>query len=241
MRIVTLACVVTVFVVVAVFAVSLVMDAAISLLARAPGLAFLDSISRWVWPVVLIFAWARGWLVINRPMSCHASIVIEAPVEDIWDRIRPRARPETFQTGFGRIVGLPGEPDRFDLILEARLRDDETNTTDRLQTRITAEDAPRFLELTYLNAADFPLFAREATTTEYFLDPVAGGVEVSMVEHLARITPGIVLAFLCLNPASDSLKRLKAIVEGEPDGSQIGAWLDDMDPDSIDGRGSADT
>ena len=66
-------------------------------------------------------------------------------------------------------------------------------------------------------------------------------MEVSTVEHLARITPGMVLAFLYLNPAKDGLKRLKAGVEGQPDPSHLGAWLDDIDPESIDGRGSADT
>ncbi len=241
MRVVTLASVVTVLVLVTIFAVSLAADAVVSFLAHAPGLGFLDGVSRWVWPGLLIFAWARGWLVINRPYNCHGSIEIDASIDDIWDHIRPQARLGTFHTGFERIVGLPGEPDRFDFILDARLRDDGANKTDRLQARISGEDAPRYLKLTYLNAADFPLFARDTVSSEYFLHQVEGGVEVSIVERLARITPAMVLAFLYLNPARDGLKRLKAAVEGQSNPSHLGAWLDDIEPESIDPRGSADT
>lgn len=222
--------VVALFLVLAIFAISLAADVVFAFLARVPGFAFLDSVSIWVWSLLLLLAWAKGWLVINRPYTCYGCRVIDAPIEDIWDHVRPRVRDKTFHSGIERIVGLPGEPDRFDLILDAQLRDDEANMTDRLQIRIAAEKAPNYLKLTYLNAAEFPLFAKETVSTEYFLDPVEGGVAVSIVENLARITPGMVLAFLYLNPARDGLKALKSVAEGQPDTSRMHAMMQELDP-----------
>jgi hypothetical protein len=232
MRVIGFTVIVVMFLVLMALVITYVADAAISLLARLPGLGFLDGISGWIWPVLLAIAWMRGWLVINRPYNCHGEIVINAEVEDIWDHIRPRVRANTFHGGFGRIVGLPGEPDRFDMILDPRLLDNETNQTDRLQVCISAQDARGYIRLTYLNADQFPLFAKESVSTEYFLDPVEDGTKVTMVESLARITPTMVIAFLYLNPAKDGLKRLKATVEGLPDPSRMGGWMDDMDPKS---------
>ena len=222
--------VVALFLVFAVFAISLAADTVFAFAARVPGFAFLDNFSVAIWSLLLILAWAKGWLVINRPYTCHGCIVIDAPIEDIWDHIRPRVRGNTFHSGFGRIVGLPGEPDRFDLLLNPRLRDSEANITDRLQVKITAERAPCYLKLTYLNAAEFPLFAKESVSTEYFLDPVEGGVAVSIVENLARITPGMVLAFLLTDPARAGLKALKAFAEGQPEPSRTHALMQELDP-----------
>ena len=233
MRFISLTLIVVVFLFLAIFAISFAADEVFSMLARFPGLAFLEDFGGWIWPVLLVFAWVRGWLVINRPYSCHGEIVIDAKAEDIWDHVQLRVRANTFHSGFGRIVGLPGEPDRFDMVLDARLLDDEANSTDRLQVCVAEKETLRYIKLTYLNAGEFPLFAKESVSTEYFLDPVDGGIKVSMVERLARITPGIVFAFLYLNPVKDGLKRLKAVVEGEPDPSIMGGWLDEIDPESV--------
>jgi len=232
MRVIGLTVIVAMFLVLTALAITFVADAVISILARLSGLGFLDEISSWIWPVLLVIAWNRGWLVINRPYNFHRKIVINAEVEDVWDHIRPRVRANTFHSGFGRIVGLPGEPDRFDMILDPRLLDDETNQTDRLQVCISEKETRCYIKLTYLNADQFPLFAKESVSTEYFLDPVEDGTKVTMVERLARITPTMVIAFLYLSPAKDGLKRLKAIVEGLPDPSRMGGWLDEIDPGS---------
>jgi len=218
------------FLVFAIFAISLAADAVFALLSGVPGFALLDGVSVWGWSLLLMVAWAKGWLAINRPYSCHGRIVIDAPIEEIWDHVRPRVRGNTFHSGFERIVALPGEPDRFDLVLDAQLRDDEANDTDRLQSSIVAEEALRYLKLTYLNASEFPLFAKESVSTEYFLEPVEGGVAVSIVENFARITPEMVLAFLYSNPACKGLKALKAVAESQPDPSRAEILMQNLDP-----------
>ncbi|MGI9390868.1 MAG: hypothetical protein ACR2O1_12490 [Boseongicola sp.] len=220
---------VALFLVFAIYAISFAAETVFAVMARIPGFEFLDSISIWVWSMLLILAWTKGWLVINRPYSCHGRIVIDAPIEEIWDHVRPRVRGNTFHGGFERIVALPGEQDRFDLIVDARLRNEEANVTDRLQTTIAVEEPKRYLKLTYLNAAEFPLFAKELVSTEYFLEPVAGGIAVSIVENLARITPGMVLALLFLNPSKDGLTALKAAAEGWPDPSRQEPLVQELD------------
>ncbi len=232
MRVIGFTVIVVMFLVLTALAITFVADAVILLLSRQSGLGFPDGIGGWIWPALLAIAWIRGWLVINRPYNCRGEIVINAEVEDIWDHIRPRVRANTFHNGFGRIVGLPGEPDRFDMIMDPRLLDDETNQTDRLQVCISAQEARCYIRLTYLNADQFPNFAKESVSTEYFLDPVEHGTKVTMVERMARITPTMVIALLYLNPVKDRLKRLKAIVGGLPDPSRIGAWVDEIDPGS---------
>lgn len=188
-----------------------------------------------LFPIFLVVAFHKDWLAIPRPYQCRGDIWIDASPSAVWDHVRPRARSSTFHSGFDRIDACPGEPDRFDLVIDGRMGDEGVPVPDRLQVRITEEEPKAYLQMKPLNAAAFPLFAKDNVQTEYFLTPEDGGTRVTMKDTLSRITPVMIIAFLYMNPARDGLKRLKAFAEGTPDPSRMGAWMEELDGEGVPG------
>jgi len=99
---------------------------------------------------------------------------------------------------------------------------------------IVAEDPQKYYAYRTINGDDFPLFSGDVVLSEYILNEVDGGTEVTFVEQLERLRLIAIPMLFWMNPCRDALIRLKATCEGEEDTSWMGKSADKIRQDEAD-------
>lgn len=203
------------------FAVSL---AGIGWLFELPYLAEIGLL----WLIMAFWVLPKDWRVVRRRYSCSGSVIITAPIEDVWAALRPSHRGSDYRATIDRISSDPQIEARYFLHFDRRLSDDPLPP---VPIDISEEEPLRYLRLTYPDADALPGGAADLTCSEIILEPVADGVEVTFQDTLRRLSITSIVSIVCFNPCEDAALRLKAWMEGTKDQSQLGRLMDGMTVD----------
>ncbi len=193
---------------------SVLFNAAVAMLLNALNMSPNSWISDWALPVLifaLLFLVPKNWLAWNKRYDCHGSVVIDAPISEIWDMVEIRERNDYFASTMKQIRSVPGQSDEYHFLMESAA---DEGMPDHVHIKIVDEVPNEYLAYYVVNADDLPLFGKDHMMTEIILSEVEDGVKVTYIESLKRLTLLSFLAFLFLNPARDGLVNLKAQIEG---------------------------
>ena len=147
--------------------------------------------------VALLFLMPKDWLAWNKRYDCHGSVVIDAPISQVWDMVEIRERDDYFASALSQIRGVPGQSDEFRFLTDSP---EDDGMPDHVHIKIVDEVPHEYLAYYVVNADELPLFGKDHMMTEIMLSQVEGGVKVTYIESLKRLTALSFLAFLFLNP-----------------------------------------
>lgn len=189
------------------------------------GLSAPLDVAWWVSPVIVsaaLYFLPRKWLSWNKEYECHGTIIIDAPREVVWNRVKVCARDEYFTTLVTHITPVQNTSDEFIMHFEETM--DDGIMPNFVHAKIIDEVEEEYVAYEILNAKDMPGFGADHLLTELVLSDAEGGTKISYIETLSRITLGSFLAFLFLNPARDALVSLKAKMEGSQNTAVLHNW-----------------
>lgn len=187
-----------------------------------------------LWLIMAFWVLPKDWRVVRRHYSCTGSVVIDAPIEDIWATLRPSHRGSDYRATIERISCDPQVETRYFLHFDRRLSDDPLPP---VPVDISEEEPQRYLRLTYPDADALPGGAADLTCSEIILEPLADGVHVTFQDTLRRLSITSIVSIVCFNPCEDAALRLKAWMEGTKDPSQLGRLMDGMAADGTPDEG----
>jgi len=105
-----------------------------------------------------------------------------------------------------------------------------------LRNRVVEVSAPHYLALFLENGSDVDYVNIDAESSEYRLKAIdPDTTRVTLTSTVSHISPLFLLTLFLVNPAKDSLKRLKSICEGTPDTSWAGRMVAKLEDGSEDG------
>lgn len=197
---------------------------------HALGLPWMGEISV-LWLILAFWVLPKDWMAINRTYRCVGSSLIDAPLAQIWDEIRPRPRGASYRPVVSRITADLSLPNRFYYYFDPRLTGEGTGQPNRIAVDVTDMEDGAYLRTEYPQTLSLPSWARDVTCSEVFLEQKDEGVEVTFVETLRRLTVPAIFSLTFLNPCRDTARRLKACVEGTEDPSWMGRFMAGIGPD----------
>ena len=200
--------------IVVLFGASLLFHASVAMLIKALNLDPNSSIADWALPALifaLVFLIPKNWLAWNKRYDCHGSVVIDAPISQVWDMVEIRERDDYFASALKQIRTVPGQSDEYHFLTDGPA---DEGMPAHVHIKIVDEVPNEYLAYYVVNADELPLFGKDHMMTEIILSEVEDGVKVTYIESLKRLTLVSFLAFLFLNPARDGLVNLKAQIEG---------------------------
>lgn len=157
----------------------------------------------------------RDKLALNRKFCIEGEVIIDAPIEDVWNRVNLRERSDYFNPVIRQVRAVPGAPQEFKLLFKKGMACALAACPDSLRVRLLDEEIYEYMAFHAVNAKQMPLFGKDHRMTEILLEQQLDGVRVRYIETLSRITLGTLLALIFLNPARDTLRSLKAQIEKE--------------------------
>jgi hypothetical protein len=171
------------------------------------------------------------WRALPLSWRCSGSALIEAPLDEIWDRVLPAPGAPFYAATVTRVERVAGKPDEMLLHIDGRLLAGIDGAPTAMHVALREVEPGRHLALEYLNAAEFPLFAADVARTRIAITAEGTAYRVTFTEHLVRFRPSALFLLFHLNPARDAARRLKAECEGTPDTSWMGRAMRSMAAD----------
>lgn len=159
------------------------------------------------------------------PMTAAGSVDIAAPIEEVWDQVRPRPRTDYFLRTTPEIRAIAGQGNEFDYVLADNLNGN-ADAAPALRVSVVEEMKPYYLATFTSNCSDLPMVNVDAEANEYRFEDLGGATRVIFRSTLSNMSVMAALTRLLVNPSQDSLKVLKARCEGSPDTS----WLARFSP-----------
>ena len=187
--------------------------------------------------------WVEGWMIFVAALifgphiperfttlpfarEIRGSVVIDAPLAEVWHRVMPRAGAEHYLNTIKQVDDLgPGT-------VGLTFQDPDANVPRApLRTRIDILDPMTHFRLTYENSADYPSWTADLVSSEYLFEDLDGRTRLTLVESLDKLRLSALAALIALNPCKDALRRAKALCEGKKDKSWIGRLANQLEPD----------
>lgn len=180
---------------------------------------------------LVAYLFPKDLLAWNRKYYIQGETVIAAPIDQVWDWLQIRERDNYFTSSTKRIRKVAGTSDEFHMLFDERLNDDTDDIPSHIHVRLLDEEPNEYMAYHVVNVDKMPLFGKDHLMTEVLLNEQEDGVRVRYIETLSRLTLGGFLALLFLNPARDSMRSLKAQMEGTQDPSLMSRVVAGMGED----------
>lgn len=178
--------------------------------------------------VLVAYLFPKDLLAWNRKYYIQGETIIDAPIEKVWDWMQIRERDDYFSSSTKKIRKIPGTRDDYQMMFDERLNDEDDDIPNHIHVRLLDEEPHEYMAYHVVNVEKMPLFGKDHLMTEVLLNQQEDGVRVRYIETLSRLTLGGFFALLFLNPARDSLRSLKAQMEGTQDPSLMNRVLQGM-------------
>ena len=184
-----------------------------------------------LWLILAFWVLPKDWMAINRAYACRGNAFVAAPIEQVWDAVQLRPRTDNFRPVVSKITADLIHMDRYHYHLDPRMRSQSETHPNHVTVQVTDAHKHSYLRLEYPSASTLTGLTKDIVSSEIFLEPRPGGVEVTFVENLHRLSIPTLFSLMFINPSKDAAMRLKSWIEGTPDQSRLGRFMDQIGAD----------